>query len=142
MQCNDETLDTAVTNGTWVRFPQSDNDVAAAVTEDTPNTLKDVVCDDKPEDLVLDEAKLHKPGVKLFCSNQDQDHFILTKSQAIIKKDNICVLLCNFRQVLTIAPKLQPDGSSIWWVHRASFGGVGVEAVGKGEAMETNIYCW
>ena len=142
VQCNDEMLDTPVTNGTWVRYPQSDNDVAAAVTEDTPNTLKDAVCNDKPEDLVLDEAKLHKPGVTLICSKQDQDHFIFTQSQVIIKKGNICALLCNFRQIMTIEPKLQPDGTSAWWVHRAGGGGEGVQAVGKGAAVETNVYCW
>ena len=90
-----------------MRYPQSDNDVATAVTEDTPNKLKDPTCNDKPEDLVLDESKLHKSGVTLICSKQDQDHFVFTESQVIIKKGNTCALLCNFRHVLTIEPKLQ-----------------------------------
>ena len=142
VQCNDETLDPPVSDGNWVRYPQSDNDVATAVTEDTPNKLKDPTCNDKPEDLVLDESKLHKSGVTLICSKQDQDHFVFTESQVIIKKGNTCALLCNFRHVLTIEPKLQPDGSSKWWLYMANLGGVGEEAIGKEGAMDTNVFCW
>ena len=140
VQCNDATLDTPVTDGTWVRYSQSDNDVAAVITEDTPNKLNDTVCNDKPEDLVLDEAKVHKSGVTLICSQQDPDHFVFTASQVTIKKGNTCALLCNFRHVLTIEPKLLPNGTSRWWVYRAGDGSRGVEAVGK--EGQTNIYCW
>ena len=68
VQCNDKTLDPPVTNGSWVRYPQSNNDIATAITEDMPNKLKDPACNDKPQDLVLDETKLHKSGVTLICS--------------------------------------------------------------------------
>jgi len=140
VQCNDATLDTPVIDGTWVRYSQSDNDVAAVITEDTPNKLNDTACNDKPDDLVLDEAKVHKSGVTLICSQQDPDHFVFTASQVTIKKGNTCALLCNFRHVLTIEPKLLPDGASRWWVYRAGDGSRGVEAVGKED--QTNIYCW
>ena len=96
----------------------------------------------EPADLVLDETKLHQSGVSLVCSSQDPDHFVFTKLEVVLKKENICALLCNYHHVLTIKSLLQPDGSSAWWVVRPGGGAGGEEAVGKDGPGATNIYCW
>ena len=142
VQCNDETAHPPITSGTWVRHPQSNNNVTQWVTEDNPNNLKDPICNIEPEDLVLDETKLHESGVAFICSKQDQEHFIFTTNKVVVRKQNSCALLCNFHHVLTIRPKVQQDGTSKWWLFRSGVGGGGEEVVGKGSNIGTNVYCW
>jgi len=142
VQCNDATIDPPVLDGTWMRYSMSDNDITNAVTEDTPNQLKDPVCNVEPADLILDETKLHKSGVNLICSKQDEEHYVFTASEVIIKKHNTCLLLCNFHHVLTIKPTLQPDGSSQWTLYRSSPGGAVEEVIGKEGPSNTNVLCW
>ena len=125
-----------------MRYSQSDNDITKGVTEDTPNKLQDPICNVEPDDLILDEAKLHKSGVSFICSKQDQEHFVFTETEVIIKKGNTCALLYNFHHVMTIEQHFQHDGTSKWWLYRSNEASEGEEAFGKEKSMDTNVYCW
>ena len=129
-------------DGTWVRHNQSDNKVDQALTEDTPNRLKDVVCNVEPEDLILDEAELHRSGVVFLCAKQDTDHFVFTETRVVVRGNNYCTLLCNYHHVLSIKPVLQDDGVARWWVVRHGGDIQGEEVVGKHGPGRSNIYCW
>ena len=129
------------TNGSWVMSNYSDNNITQALTENTPNRLQDVLCTAQPDDLVLDEALLHEPGVVLVCAKQDRDHLVFTEREVMVMGDNYCALLCNYHHVLTIMPRLQHDGVARWWVVRHGQD-KGEEAIGKDGPGGTNILCW
>ena len=133
-------MDPPLINGTWVKYSLSDNDISDIIVDDDPNKLKDPECKDEPQDLVLDEIKLHQSGVMLVCSKQDLDHLIFTSNSVIIKKSNTCSLLCNFRYTLTLENSLMDDGKAKWVVKRPK--STDEEAIVKEDGRQTNIYCW